>query len=304
MQDRKTNKKKTKKQDNNQIIMKLYTIIINFIYGNRTYQISANSIREALHRLFDTRKMEGVGPKALRQLHEDIDSELWKPDSFMDMTNSWLCQYRVNNEDMYVNIVKTDGQQDPYEPSDPLKYSDGLYTAEQGDRIYKHIDLLEEKADWKALKRYALKTCKLYPKEYYLMTKVAKCCYFLEEPKEMLQWARKAYEEGTEDPCTSFWLALAFYENGRWQEAVRHSDTILHWDFRNLAFGRHGEGSDYAWQLIDDCKAIKGLSLMALKQADGTALLREYLAHAKAWASYFKKSWIKSRLEEASLKEN
>lgn len=284
--------------------MKLYTLIVNFIYGNRTYQISANSIREALHQLFDTREMEGVGKKALRQLHEDIDSELWKPAPFMEMTNSWVCQYRVNNENMYVNIVKTDEQQDPDEPSDPLKYTDGLYTAEQGHRILNHFARLEEKADWKALKRYALKICKLYPKEFYPMTKVAESCYFLEEPEEMLLWARKAYEEWSDDPYTSFWLALALYENGRWQEAIRHSDTILYWDFRNLAYGQYGSGADYAWQLIDDCKAIKGLSLLALNQAGGTALLREYLAHAKAATSYFKKSWVRSILKEASLKEN
>ncbi|SFF83684.1 M48 family metallopeptidase [Prevotella sp. KH2C16] len=284
--------------------MKLFTLIVNFIYGNRTYQISANSIREALHQLFDTREMEGVGPKALRQLHADIDSELWKPSPYMDMTNTWVCQYRVNNEDMYINIVKTDEQQDPDEPSEHLEYSDGFYTAEQGHRIMEHCSRLEEKDDWKALKRYATKMSKLYPREYYLMTKVAKCCYFLEEPEEMLQWARKAYEEWSEDPYTSFWLALALYENGRWQEAIRHSDTILYWDFRNLAYGRYGEDADYARQLIDDCKAIKGLSLLALNQAGGTALLREYLAHAKASASYFKKSWVRSRLKEASLKEN
>ena len=59
--------------------MKLYTLIVNFIYGNQTYQISANSIREALHQLFNTHEMEGVGAKALRQLHRDIDSELWIP---------------------------------------------------------------------------------------------------------------------------------------------------------------------------------------------------------------------------------
>ena len=284
--------------------MKLYTLIVNFIYGNQTYQISANSIREALHQLFNTHEMEGVGAKALRQLHRDIDSELWKPAPFIEMTNSWICQYRVNNEDMYINIVKTDEQQDPDEPSEPLGYSDGFYTIKQGHTILKHFDRLEEEADWEAVKRYALKICKRYPKEYYFMTKIAKCCYFLEQPKEMLQWAKKAHEEGYEDPYTSFWLALALYENARWQEAIRHSDTILYWDFRNLAFGRHGEGSDYAKQLINDCKAIKGLSLIALEQEGGTTLLQEYLAHVKASTSYFKKSWIKSIIMEISLKEN
>lgn len=57
--------------------MKRYTLIINYRYRDTTYQIEADNLREVQHRLIDENKIEGIGAKACRQLHLDIDDPRW-----------------------------------------------------------------------------------------------------------------------------------------------------------------------------------------------------------------------------------
>lgn len=120
----------------------------------------------------------------------------------------------------------------------------------------------------------------------------------LGEPEQMLQWARKAYLEWSRDLITVYWLALACYENSLWQEAISHSDTILQWDFRNLAYGPHGDGAEYARQLTADCNAVKGLSLLALNRPEGRQYLQKYLQRAREQTSWFSRAYVRRRLQQ------
>lgn len=75
----------------------------------------------------------------------------------------------------------------------------------------------------------------------------------------------------------------------------RHDTTR---DFRNLAYGPHGDGADYAWQLISDCNAVKGLSLLALNRPEGRQYLQKYLQRAREQTSWFSRAYIRRRLQQ------
>lgn len=147
------------------------------------------------------------------------------------------------------------------------------------------------------MKDYCLRISERFPEEYYPMTNAVMACRFLHQPEEMLKYAQRAYDNWHEDPLNQFWLALAFYENRRYEEAIRQSDMILNDDFRWLAYGKYGYDADYAWQLINACKAIKGLSLLTEGQSEGLRYLREYLQRVKEKTSCFRKADIRKRLQ-------
>lgn len=276
--------------------MKRYTIVINYRGRNTISQVEADSVSEAQHMLLDGYHVDGVGDKARRQLSLDIDDPRWKAKPVMETVNAWRAEYWVNNDYMYVHVIETAPLPDPDEPQEQATFADGFCDEEQFHRISLRIGQLEKQADWKQLKHFCLRICKRFPEEYYPMIKAAMACFYLHEYEEMLTYAQNACDNWHEDPLNIFWLALALYKNGRYDEAIRQSDTIIRDDFRWLAYGKYGYDADYAWQLINDCKAIKGLSLLAQGDPAGRPYLLQYLHRGKEKDSCFRKADIRRRL--------
>lgn len=238
-------------------------------------QYCANSLNAAMHLWADGPMPEGIGPKAVEQLHHDIDHPLWQPNAYMEMPNVWENSFWVNRRELQCHMIETVAEADPDCPINVARYADGYYTIEQLHAINQRIDHDQQRLDWAAMKRHLQQPIADYPKEYFHLLRLAEACFMLNEH------------------------ALALFDNLRYEDTIAACDKIIDMDFRYLAHGQYSDGADEARHYRYDCMAMKGLSLLHIgHNQEGRTLVETYLLKAVSYLSHHKKPFIRQQLSQ------
>lgn len=131
---------------------------------------------------------------------------------------------------------------------------EGYASKSQGKRIETRMNLLEKSRDWDKMIRYLKIICKHYPREYYYKTVLSEYCAIIENSADCINYAQEAYIQEPNDPLVKYNFAVALMINGRTNEALIQFEEIVTLGVDYIAFSEHGEGMQWARNLLRDTK--------------------------------------------------
>lgn len=136
-------------------------------------------------------------------------------------------------------------------PKKMTRITDEGYASDmQRDKILKKMDSLERNKDWKGIIHYLKKTIALYPNEYYLMTILSEYCNILENKKESLEYAKRAFDLEPYDPLVKYNYGNSLLLNGQKVEALAQFKEMIDLGLDYLAYSEHGEGLRWAKKMM------------------------------------------------------
>ena len=119
-------------------------------------------------------------------------------------------------------------------------------TIKEMKEFSRRVNSLLFKEEWKTLDKILRDRLKSYPNEYWLMTCLANSLYEQRKYKQALKYSEKAMQIASDDPLVIFDYAPILKMTGDIRKAIGYWKKIEKMGLNRLAFGRHGEGMNWA----------------------------------------------------------
>lgn len=123
----------------------------------------------------------------------------------------------------------------------------------------KTIGRLLQRRLWKKARASIERELLFSPHDHWLWFSLSSACYELKDYEMALKCARRAVEYAPECPLALWHYAGALYMTGQEDAAFAIWMVLLNKDIEELADGDHGEGMDWALQLVNDVQFRLGL---------------------------------------------
>jgi tetratricopeptide (TPR) repeat protein len=175
-----------------------------------------------------------------------------------------------------------------------MQQIDERYKKEFSDKLNAFYD----NDRWQEAKELLEKEVKKYPKEYFLITSLAKTCYNLKLYEESLMYAIEAMKIEPNDVLVIYDYGCSLSALGRNSEAIKQWNKILVKDINEIAYGDFGEGLRWAKSIKNDARYRKAISSLEIGKKDEAAkLIKEHLLHRQRgiYSDFSKKQIVKKQ---------
>ena len=181
-----------------------------------------------------------------------------------------------------------------------MQHIDETYQKEFSEKLNAFFD--DDK--WLDAKELLENEVKKYPKEYFLITSLAKVCYNLKLYEESLRYAVDAMKIEPDDVLVIYDYGCALSALNRNSEAIRQWNKIIEKDIDEIAYGDFGEGLRWAKSIINDSRYRMAICTLEIGNKEkAKKLIKEHLANRQRgiYSDFTKKRVIN---KQKSLIEN
>lgn len=131
---------------------------------------------------------------------------------------------------------------------------------------------------WIEAKVLLEKEKKKYPKEYFLITSLAKVCYNLKLFEESLHYAEKAMKIEPNDVLVIYDYGCALSALDKYNEAIVQWNRIIEMDIEKIAHCDYGEGLKWAKSIKNDTRYRMALCALEIgDKEEAKKLIKEHL---------------------------
>jgi len=158
------------------------------------------------------------------------------------------------------------------------------------------LNAFYDNAKWQEAKELLEREVKKYPKEYFLITSLAKACYNLKLYEESLMYAVEAMKIEPNDVLVIYDYGCSLSALDRNNEAIRQWNKIIEKDIDEIAFGDFGEGLRWAKSIKNDARYRKAIcSLKVGNKDEASKLIKEHLLNRQRgiYSDFSKKQIVK-----------
>lgn len=139
----------------------------------------------------------------------------------------------------------------------------GSRNGSSADRFRAIEELLEAK-QWSAAKAAIQEAFVFHPGDHWLWMHLGLCYYEQQDYEKALKCSEHAVQLEPDCPLAMWHYAGSLAMAGRMSGALTIWTALLSLDVETIAFGEHGEGMDWALQLVNDVHFRMGRAYQAL----------------------------------------
>lgn len=162
-----------------------------------------------------------------------------------------------------------------------------------------------DKEDWSNAKKTLEKEISIYPNEYWLLTTLSMVFYEQRLYDKALSLSEKALVINSTDYLVLNHHALILSViDGKEKEAIKLLTKIIGTDLNKIAYGKHGEGMNWAKSIVNDCRVRLALVYHSLsKHNEALIQLETHLRNRRRGLfSNYTKKWVLNKFDVLSHK--